>query len=298
MRAYDRKAIRKSPTFKRLKKYVVKGKRYSKEEKIRFFFSRAEGTIAQYVSSIRGYVRYMHREERREAFPVTETSLRRYINYLDIEKDKGKFVNLKAAVCFTTRIRNEQDVSFRSLDFILEGVAREVGARFRPEFKIDKVNELNIRKLILRALYGKSFREPYNSNMSEFRTGLRCLTSLMCLSRCEDFMELKKIDIKFDPGNVIIAWRKRKNNQKSKPQQSSVPRLDDHPLCLFRAFGHYFAKTRMQEQQFVNCKLSCSGKAMNGGITRSTCYANIRKLCDELRIPSITEKMCKSLGTR
>ena len=299
MPAYDGKAAKKSKAFKRFKKYVLRGKKYPKKEQLRYFFSRAEGTVKVYTKIIRGYVKYMHRKERAEAFPITETSLRRYINTLSTEKDRTKFSSMKAAIIFAKKCRNEPEISFSSTDLILEGVLREAGAQFRPPIKTDKVNELNVRKFLLRCLYGKTFRRPYNSVLSEFRTGLRCLTSLHTLSRCEDYRELKRSDIKFENGNVLIFWRKRKNNQRSKFQQSLVPQLPDHPLCLYDAFRNFFAKTQLTDDQFVNCKLSKYGRPIgNERITRQSCYQDIYRICKELKIDPITEKMCKSLGTR
>ena len=110
---------------------------------------------------------------------------------------------------------------------------------------------------------------------------------------------MKKSDIKFDNGNVLIFWRKRKNNQRSKFQQSLVPQLPDHPLCLYNAFLNFFEKTQLTDDQFINCKLKGNGKPNgNGRISRGTCYMDINKICKELKIDPITEKMCKSLGTR
>ena len=298
MPAYDREALKDSLAFRRFKKYFLKGKGYSDERKISLFFSKAEGTVVIYTKIIKGYVKYMHRKEKKDAYPISETSLRRYIDSLDLEKDRGIFPNLKSAVIFAKNLRQERKISFSSTDLILEGLLREIGARFKPKVKPDRLNELNIRKFLLRCLFGKSFRSPYNTNMIEFGTGLRCLTSLFCLSRCEDYRELKRKDVRFELNNVFIAWRKRKNNQKSKPMNSLVPKLPDHPLCLFSAFEHYFEKTQMSDDQFINCKLSKYGKPGKGGISRATCYSNTLSLCKELKIDPITEKMCKSLGTR
>ena len=200
---------------------------------------------------------------------------------------------------FVKKVRNNPDISFNSTDLILEGLLREIGATFRKKPKTDKVNELNIRKFLLRGLYGESFKTPYNENMVEFRTSLRCLVSLYCLSRCSDYMEIKRCDIEFEDGNVISAWRKRKNNQRSKVQISLVPRLPNHPLCLYNALSYYSNRTELKDDQFVNCKLSRTGKAYGTqGIARNTCYDNIRKLCSTIDIDPITEKMFKLLGTR
>ena len=299
MPAYDRKKAKKSKTFKRFKRYVLRGKKYSKEDQLRYFFSKAEGTSKVYTRIIRGYVRYMRHKERVDAFPISETSLRRYISTLSSEKDRTKFASLKAAIIFAKKCRNEPEISFSSTDLILEGVLREAGALFRPPIKTDNVTELNVRKFLLRCLYGKTFKWPYNNILSEFRTGLRCLTSLHCLSRCEDYRELRRSDIKFENGNVLILWRKRKNNQRSKIQQSLVPQLPNHPLCLYDAFHNFFAKTQLTDNQFLNCKLSRTGKPVGEeSISRQSCYQDINRICKELKIDSITEKMCKSLGTR
>ena len=59
---------------------------------------------------------------------------------------------------FIKKVRNDPDISFNSMDLILEGLMREVGAIFRKKFNVDKVNELNIRKFLLRGLYGSSFK--------------------------------------------------------------------------------------------------------------------------------------------
>ena len=206
---------------------------------------------------------------------------------------------MKAAIIFAKRCRNEPEISFSSTDLVLEGVLREAGALFRPPIKTNHVTDLNVRKFLLRCLYGKTFKCPYNNVMSEFRTGLRCLTSLHCLSRCEDYRELKRSDVKFENGNVLIFWRKRKNNQRSTFQQSLVPKLPNHPLCLYDAFYNYFAKTQLAENQFLNCKFSKAGKPVGEeGISRPSCYQDINRICNELKIDSVTEKMCKSLGTR
>ena len=299
MTAYDRKKAKKSKAFKRFRRYVLKGKNYSSEDQLRYFFSKAEGTVKVYTKVIRGYVKYMKKRERADAFPITETSLRRYISTLNLKKDRTKFPSLKAAIIFAKRCRNEPEISFSSTDLVLEGVLREAGALFRPPIKTNHVTDLNVRKFLLRCLYGKTFKWPYNTVMSEFRTGLRCLTSLHCLSRCEDYRELRRSDVKFENGNVLIFWRKRKNNQRSTFQQSLVPKLPNHPLCLYDAFYNYFAKTQLAENQFLNCKFSKAGKPVGEeGISRPSCYQDINRICNELKIDSVTEKMCKSLGTR
>ena len=55
----------------------------------------------------------------------------------------------------------------------------------------------------------------------------------------------------------------------------------------------------MKKSQFVNAKIDKNGKAIGeAGISRSTCYGDNKKLCNELKLSKISEKMCKSLGTR
>ena len=299
MTAYDRRFAKKTRAFAKFKKYFLKGKNFSEETKMRCFFSKAQGTIVAYTRIIKSYAKYMKHKERSDPFPITETSLRRYIDKLDVEEDRGKFSLIKPAVMFVKKLCNEPDMSFNSTDLILEGLLREAGALCRPNVKPSHINELNVRKVILRCLYGKTFKAPYNKNLAEFRTGLRCLTSLFCLSRSADFRELKKGDIEFEHNNVLIHWRKRKNNQRSKMQQSLVPRLPDHPLCLFNAFDHFIKKTQLADDQLINCKLSKNGNPYgDSGISAATCYNNVKKICAELNIDRITEKMCKAVGTR
>ena len=241
----------------------------------------------------------MHRKEHADAYPITDTSLARYIDSLSTKKHRAKFPMMKPAIIFAKECQNEKRITFRTSKLTLEGALREAGAQFRPPIKKNNINELNIRKFILRCLYGKSFKQPYNENLAELRTGLRCLTSLHALSRCEDYRELRKGDIKLENGDVIIFWRKRKNNQRSKVQQSSIPSLPDHLLCLYNAFHHFLEKTQLTENQFVNCKMKQNGKPNgNERISRSTCYQDINKICNELKINRFTEKMCKALGTR
>ena len=299
MPAYDRKAARKSRTYRNFRKYFLRGLGLSKRQRFRLYFSKAEGTIKAYTKIIEGYVKYMHRKEHADAYPITDTSLARYIDSLSTKKHRAKFSMIKPAVIFAKECRNEKRITFRTSKLTLEGAMREAGARFRPLVKTNVVNELNIRKLILRCLYGKSFKQPYNDNLAEFRTGLRCLTSLHALSRCEDYRELKKSDVRFENGEVHIYWRKRKNNQKSKVQISTIAALPDHPLCLYNAFRYFFEKTQLTETQFINCRLKRNGRPFgNERISRSTCYQDISKICNELKIGRVTEKMCKSLGTR
>ena len=58
-------------------------------------------------------------------------------------------------------------------------------------------------------------------------------------------------------------------------------------------------KYKYSDNQFLNCKLSKTGKPVGEeSILRQSCYQDINRICKELKIDSITEKMCKSLGTR
>ena len=140
---------------------------------------------------------------------------------------------------------------------------------------------------------------PYNENMLEFRTGVRNLVCLYTLGRCADFMMLRKEDVLFDEDTVIIAWNKRKNNQRGERQLSIVPKLEDHPLDLYEAMKHYFLVTQMKDNQFLNSRISSRGKAVGvKGISRSYCYQDNNKICAELKLDKISEKICKSMGTR
>ena len=67
---------------------------------------------------------------------------------------------------------------------------------------------------------------------------------------------------------------------------------------MFSAFEHYFQRTQLPEDYYINCSLSKYGRPGKKEIARSTCYTNINDLCNELKIDKVTEKMCKSLGTR
>ena len=113
----------------------------------------------------------MHRKEHAEAFLITETLLRRYIDTLDVKEDRSKFALIKPAIIFAKKCQNEPEITFSTTNLTLKGVLREAGALFRPPIKTNNINELNIRKFILRCLCGRSFREPYNENLAEFRTG-------------------------------------------------------------------------------------------------------------------------------
>ena len=155
MSAYDKKAAKKSKAFKSFKKYILRGKRFSKWQKLRLFFSKAEGTIKAYTKIIRGYVKYMHRKEHAEAYPITDT---RYIDSLSTKRNRTKFPMMKPAIILAKECRNEKKITFSTFNLTLEGALREAGTRFRPPIKTNDINELNIRKFILRCLYGKSFK--------------------------------------------------------------------------------------------------------------------------------------------
>ena len=145
MPAYQREGIERLRSFRQFDKYLLRKKGYKKETKIRFFNSKAEGTIKSYTRTVKDYVKYMHRKEKSTPFPVTEGSLRRYIANLDVYKDRHKFSLIKPAMIFVQKVRNDPDISFNSMDLVLEGLIREVGATFRKKLKTDKVNELNIK---------------------------------------------------------------------------------------------------------------------------------------------------------
>lgn len=112
-------------------------------------------------------------------------------------------------------------------------------------------------------------------------------------------MKLQRKDIEIEKNQAIIVWRERKNNQKGKAQISVLPKIRNHPLCPVKAIKHWFKVTELEDNQFVNCKLSSAGRAVGvTGISRSTCYKDMRLVCSHLKLPMITEKICKSLGTR
>ena len=95
MPAYDRKSAKKTRAFAMFKKYFLRGENFSVEKMMRCFFSKAQGTIVQYTRVIKSYVKYMIRRENSEPFPITESSLRRYIGNLNLEEDRGKFPLIK-----------------------------------------------------------------------------------------------------------------------------------------------------------------------------------------------------------
>ena len=90
-----------------------------------------------------------------------------------------------------------------------------------------------------------------------------------------------------------------KNNQKGKHQTSIIPKIEAHPLCPVSALQHWLKVTKMKNGQFLNAKLDARGKAVGDkGVSRSTCYKDLKLVCDRLKLPPITEKICKALGTR
>ena len=59
MAAYDRIFAKKTRAFAKFKKYFLKGKNFSAETKMRYFFSKAQGTIVAYTRIVKSYVRYI-----------------------------------------------------------------------------------------------------------------------------------------------------------------------------------------------------------------------------------------------
>ena len=287
-----------SKPYRQFKKYILRRLDLSSRETVRLFHSRAQSTVESYTKVIKKYVRHS-KEERKPAFPATERSVRSFIDSLDILEDRSTLNLLKPSFIFAQKCRNDPLISFNSSDLILEGIFRELGNNFPKKFDMKEVKEIDIRKFLLRALYGPRMRKPYNTKLSEFRTGLRCLTSLFCLSRCADYMLLKKEDLIFEESAVVIVWRKRKNNQRAARQTSLVPELEDHPLDLVSAFRHWISAVKLKDGQCVNTKLNRSGVAIGiDSISRSTCYQDNKKICSSLKLAAISEKLCKSLGTR
>ena len=287
-----------SKPVRQFKKYILRRLDLSSRETVRLFHSRAQSTVESYTKVIKKYVRHS-KEERKPAFPATERSVRSFIDSLDILEDRTTLNLLKPSFIFAQKCRDDPLISFNSSDLILEGIFRELGNNFPKKFDMKEVKEIDIRKFLLRALYGPRMRKPYNTKLSEFRTGLRCLTSLFCLSRCADYMLLKKEDLIFEESAVVIVWRKRKNNQRAARQASLVPELEDHPLDLVSAFRHWISAVKLKDGQCVNTKLNRSGVAIGiDSISRSTCYQDNKKICSSLKLAAISEKLCKSLGTR
>ena len=287
-----------SKSFQQFKRFVLRGLTLSPKESLRFYHSRAQGTVISYTRVMELYVLFS-RDEGRSAYPATEASVRAFINSLDIEEDRTTLRLLKPSFVFAQRCRGDPLISFNSTDLMLEGILREIGNNFPKKFSSHEVSELDVRKFLLRALYGPRMRFPYNSRLSELRTGIRCLVSLYCLSRCADYMQLKKEDLVFEDSAVVIAWRKRKNNQRAERQTSLVPELVDHPLDPVRALRHWISVIDLKDDQYLNSKLSKKGKAIGlVGISRSTCYQDNLKICSSLKLSPISEKLCKSLGTR
>ena len=287
-----------SKPYRQFKKYILRRLDLSSRETVRLFHSRAQSTVESYTKVIKKYVRHS-KEERKPAFPATERSVRTFIDSLDILEDRTTLNLLKPSFIFAQKCRDDPLISFNSSDLILEGIFRELGNNFPKKFDMKEVKEIDIRKFLLRALYGPRMRKPYNTKLSEFRTGLRCLTSLFCLSRCADYMLLKKEDLIFEESAVVIVWRKRKNNQRAARQTSLVPELEDHPLDLVSAFRHWISAVKLKDGQCVNTKLNRSGVAIGiDSISRSTCYQDNKKICSSLKLAAISEKLCKSLGTR
>ena len=288
----------KTKTFRRFDKYVCKDLDMSSKEKMRVFHGRAESTVKSYVNVIKKYVQFSE-SANISPFPVSETSVRKFIDGLDLEQDRSMFRVIKPSLVYCKNVRGDPDISFNTTDLVLEGLLREVGNNFKKKPSLETRTELDVRKFLLRCLYGPSMFQPYNENMLEFRTGVRNLTCLFTLGRCGDYMGLKREDVILENGTVIIAWNKRKNNQRGERQLSIVPKLEDHPLDLYDAMQHYFEVTQMKSDQFLNCRISSRGKAVGSkGISRSYCYSDNNKICSQLKLPKISEKICKSMGTR
>ena len=181
--------------YRQFKKYVLRRMDLSSKESLRLFHSRSQGTVESYTKVIKKYVLYS-KDENKPAFPATERSVRSFINSLDILEDKTTLNLLKPSFVFAQKCRDDPLISFNSSDLILEGIFREIGNNFPKKFNVSEVKEIDIRKFLLRALYGPRMREPYNPKLSEFRTGLRCLTSLFCLSRCAGVIEKRRFNFR------------------------------------------------------------------------------------------------------
>ena len=87
-----------------------------------------------------------------------------------------------------------------------------------------------------------------------------------------------------------------KNNQWASRQTSLVPELENHPLDLVSAFCHWISVVKLKDGQSLNAK--CGAVNGTNSISRSTCYQDNKKICSFLKLSPISEKLCKSLGTR
>ena len=288
----------KTKTFRRFEKYVCKDLNITSKEKTRLYHGRAEATVSSYTNVIKKYVKFS-KKSHITPFPVSERNVRLFIDGLDLAKDRSMFRVIKPALVYCKNVRGDPDISFNTMDLVLEGLLREVGNNFKKKPNFDIRSELDVRKFLLRCLYGPKMHAPFNENNLELRTGVRNLTCLFTLGRCADYMMLRKEDFIFEEDSVIISWNKRKNNQRAERQLSIVPKLEDHPLDLYKAIDHYFKATQMKDNQFVNSRLSSRGRAIGEkGISRSYCYSDNNKICAELKLCKISEKACKSIGTR
>ena len=209
------------------------------------------------------------------------------------------FSLIKPSLTYAKNVHSDPDISFNTADLVLEGLLREVGNNFKKKQNLETSTELDVHKFLLQCLYGPRMCSPYNENKLELRTGIQNLTCLFTLDRCADYMLLHREDITFEDDIVVISWNKRKNTQRCERQLSLVPKLNDHPLDLFEAMKHYYEVKNMKDYQFLNRRISCRGKAVGKkGISRSYCYQDNNKICTELKLSKISEKLCKSLGTR
>ena len=290
--------VYKTKTFHRFDKYVCKDLDISCKEKLRIYHGRAEATVKSYVNVVKRYVKYS-KKANINPFPASETNVRKFIDSLDLAKHRSLFRLIKPSLVYCKNVRGDPDISFNTTDLVLEGLLREVGNNFKKKPNYHVRTELDVRKFLLRCLYGKKMHRPYNENMLEFRTGIRNLVCLFTLGRCADYMLLRREDVIFDEDTVIIAWNKRKNNQRGERQLSVVPKLEDHPLDLYEAMQYYLTTTEMKDNQFLNSRISSRGRAVGDkGISRSYCYSDNNKITTELKLCKISEKVCKSMGTR
>ena len=84
-------SVFKTKKFLQFDKYILRNLSMSGKEKLRLYHSRSEDTVKSYVKVIKKFVNY----SAGEPFPVTETSVRQFVNSLSIEDDKTTLTLLK-----------------------------------------------------------------------------------------------------------------------------------------------------------------------------------------------------------
>ena len=139
------KEVLNTKKFKQFDKYVLRGMKLSDREKMRLYHSRAEDTIVSYTKVVKQYVL----ESRDPVYPVTEKSVRKFIDTLDVEEDRTTLKLLKPSLIFTQKCRSDPNISFNTADLVLEGILRELGNNFPNQVKHEEIKEVHVRKFLL-----------------------------------------------------------------------------------------------------------------------------------------------------